>query len=135
RPGQSTITTQRDEADRPEILSGVFEGFTTGAPIPILITNSDQRSSDYAETPHKSRPAHADFTFDAKFGRRDYRGGGRTSARESVCRVAAGAVAKKLLAQHRAMALGYVKQVGEVSAEIADPTQVTLEQIEANPVR
>jgi chorismate synthase len=135
RPGQSKLTTQRDEEDRPEIWSGVFEGKTDGTPIGILFRNSDQRSSDYGEIKDKYRPGHADYTFDAKYGFRDYRGGGRSSARETVCRVAAGAVAKKLLAREGVRVLGYVKQVGDVSADVPDPTAVTLEQVEATPVR
>jgi chorismate synthase len=135
RPGQSKIVTQRNEEDYPEIWSGVFEGVTDGTPIGILFRNSDQRSGDYGDIKNKYRPGHADFTFDAKFGVRDHRGGGRSSARETVCRVAAGAVAKKLLAQVGARVLGYVKQVGPVAADIPDPTAVTLEQVEATPVR
>jgi chorismate synthase len=135
RPGQSKIVTQRQEEDMPEIWSGVFEGKTDGTPIGILFKNSDQRSGDYGDIKDKYRPGHADFTFDAKFGHRDYRGGGRSSARETVCRVAAGAIAKKLLAEHGIRILGYVKQVGHVVAEITDPIQVTLEQVEATPVR
>lgn len=135
RPGQSKLTTQRDEADTPEIWSGVFEGKTDGTPIGILFRNSDQRSADYSDIQNKYRPGHADFTFDAKFGFRDYRGGGRSSARETVCRVAAGAVAKKLLAREGIRVLGYVTQVGNVKADIADPTAITLEQVEATPVR
>ncbi len=113
RPGQSKLTTQRDEADAPEIWSGVFEGKTDGTPIGLLFRNTDQRSGDYGDIKDKYRPGHADFTFDAKYGFRDYRGGGRCSARETVCRVAAGAVAKKLLAREGVRVLGYVKQVGE----------------------
>src|SRR5215510_4441453 len=135
RPGQSKIVTQRAEEDMPEILSGVFEGRTDGTPIGILFRNADQRSHDYGDIKDKYRPGHADFTFDAKFGFRDYRGGGRSSARETLCRVAAGAVAKKLLAQHGIRVLGYVKQVGPIVAGVADPTAVTLEQVEATPVR
>src|SRR5437868_9004032 len=135
RPGQSSIVTQRQEDDVPEIWSGVFEGKTDGTPIGILFRNADQRSTDYADIAEKYRPGHADFTFDAKFGFRDYRGGGRSSARETVCRVAAGAIAKKLLAGQGVRVVGYVKQVGDVRAEIADPTAVTLEQVEATPVR
>jgi chorismate synthase len=135
RPGQSKIVTQRKEDDVPEIWSGVFEGITDGTPIGILFRNQDQRSGDYSDIKDKYRPGHADFTFDAKFGLRDYRGGGRSSARETMCRVAAGAVAKKLLGQHGTRILGYVKQVGPIVADIADPAQVTLEQVEANPVR
>src|SRR5436190_21701197 len=135
RPGQSNLTTQRDESDLPEIWSGVFEGKTDGTPIGILFRNADQRSGDYADIAGKYRPGHADYTFDAKFGFRDYRGGGRSSARETVCRVAAGAVAKKLLAGLGVRVLGYVKQVGEVIADIPDPAAVTLDQVEATPVR
>ena len=136
RPGQSKIVTQRDEPDYPEILSGVFEGRTTGTPIAVLIRNTDQRSRDYGDIKDKYRPGHADFSFDAKYGARDYRGGGRSSARETVARVAAGAVAKKLLREaHDVSVLAYVKQVGEVVADVPDPAAVTLEQVEATPVR
>src|SRR5207247_1955087 len=123
------------EEDEPEIWSGVFDGRTDGTPIGILFRNTDQRSADYGDIKVKYRPGHADFTFDAKFGFRDYRGGGRSSARETICRVAAGAVAKKLLAAQGVSVLGYVKQVGEVLADVPDPTAVTLEQAEATPVR
>ncbi|MFO0846315.1 MAG: chorismate synthase [Gemmataceae bacterium] len=135
RPGQSKLVTQRKEDDAPEIWSGVFEGVTDGTPISVLVRNSDQRSGDYADIKDKYRPGHADFTFDAKFGTRDYRGGGRSSARETVCRVIAGAVAKKLLAREGVRILGYVKQVGDVVADVEDPTKVTLDQVEATPVR
>lgn len=134
RPGQSRIVTQRDEADAPEILSGVFEGRTTGTSLAILIRNQDQRSRDYSEIKDKYRPGHADFTFDAKFGFRDYRGGGRSSARETNVRVAAGAVAKKLIAEaFGGRVVGYVVQVGDVRAEIADPAAITLEDVETLP--
>src|SRR5438094_717439 len=135
RPGQSKLVTQRQEEDLPEIWSGVFEGKTDGTSIGILFHNTDQRSQDYSDIKDKYRPGHADYTFDAKYGLRDYRGGGRSSARETLCRVAAGAIAKKLLAQHGIRVLGYVKQIGTVTASIADPTAVTLDQVEANPVR
>jgi chorismate synthase len=135
RPGQSKIVTQRQEEDLPEIWSGVFEGKTDGTSIGILFRNTDQRSHDYTDIKDKYRPGHADYTFDAKYGFRDYRGGGRSSARETLCRVAAAAIAKKLLAQQGVRILGYVKQVGDVIASIPDPTQVTLEQVEATPVR
>src|SRR6516165_1149813 len=135
RPGQSKIVTQRQEEDFPEIWSGVFEGKTDGTSIGILFRNTDQRSQDYTDIKEKYRPGHADFTFDAKYGFRDYRGGGRSSARETLCRVAAAAIAKKLLAQQGMRVLGYVKQVGSVVASVPDPTQVTLEQVEANPAR
>jgi chorismate synthase len=135
RPGQSKIVTQRNEEDLPEIWSGVFEGKTDGTSIGILFRNNDQRSHDYSDIKDKYRPGHADFTFDAKYGFRDYRGGGRSSARETICRVAAGAIARKLLAAHGIRVLAYVTQVGSVVAAIADPTVVTLEQVEATPVR
>src|SRR5271154_7081236 len=135
RPGQSKIVTQRQEDDVPEIWSGVFEGKTDGTSIGILFHNSDQRSADYGDIKEKYRPGHADFTFDAKYGFRDYRGGGRSSARETICRVAAAAIAKKLLAQVGVRIVGYVKQVGPLIADVADPAQVTLEQVEANIVR
>jgi chorismate synthase len=135
RPGQSKLTTQRDEADVPDIWSGVFDGKTDGTPIGILFRNADQRSADYGDIADKYRPGHADYTFDAKYGFRDYRGGGRSSARETVCRVAAGAVAKKLLGLHGIRVIGYVKQVGDIEATVADPTAVTLDQVEATPVR
>src|SRR3954453_14983244 len=129
RPGQSKLVTQRKEEDLPEIWSGTFEGVTDGTPLGILFRNSDQRSGDYGDIKDKYRPGHADFTFDAKSGRRDYRGGGRSSARETVCRVAAGAVAKKLLARHGVRILAYVKQVGGIVADVPDPAAVTLEQV------
>lgn len=135
RPGQSRLTTQRSEADQPEILSGVFEGRTDGTPICLLFRNEDHRSADYADLKNKYRPGHADYSFDAKFGIRDYRGGGRSSARETIARVAAGAIAKKVLAQAGIHILGYVRQIGDVVADIPDPTAVTLEQVEASPVR
>ena len=99
KPGQSKFTTQRQEEDRVEILSGVFEGKTTGTPISLLIHNQDQRSNDYLEIKDKFRPSHADYTYFQKYGIRDYRGGGRSSARETAMRVAAGAVARKIIAK------------------------------------
>jgi chorismate synthase len=135
RPGQSKIVTQRKEEDVPEIWSGVFEGFTDGTPITILFRNTDQRSQDYSDIKDKYRPGHADFTFDAKYGLRDYRGGGRSSARETLCRVAAGAIAKKLIGRQGMRVLGYVKQIGDVQANIPEPQAVTLNQVEATPVR
>jgi chorismate synthase len=134
RPGQSHLVTQRQESDEPEILSGVFEGKTTGTSLAILVRNQDQKSRDYADIKDKYRPGHADYTFDAKYGFRDYRGGGRSSARETVVRVAAGAVAKKLLATaFGGRVVGYVKQVGDVVARVDDPASVTLEQVETLP--
>src|SRR5258707_9821166 len=128
RPGQSNLVSQRQEEDLPEIWSGVFEGRTDGTPIGIIFRNTDQRSSDYSDIRDKYRPGHADFTFDAKFGFRDYRGGGRSSARETITRVAAAAVAKKLLALQGVHILAYVKQVGHVVAEVVNPEAVTLDQ-------
>lgn len=134
RPGQSRIVTQRDEPDTPEILSGVFEGRTTGTSIAILIANRDQRSRDYAAIRDKYRPGHADYSFDARYGFRDYRGGGRSSARETAARVAAGAVARKLIAAaFGGRVVGYVRQVGEVVAPVADPAALTIEQVERLP--
>ena len=134
RPGQSRLVTQRDESDTPEILAGVFEGRTTGTSIAILVRNQDQKSRDYADIKDKYRPGHADYTFDQKYGFRDYRGGGRSSARETVARVAAGAVAKKLIAMaFDGRIVGYVKQIGDIVARIDDPASVTLEQVETLP--
>ena len=142
KPGQSKIVTQRKEADHPEILAGVFEGVTTGTSLAILIRNEDQRSKDYSDIKDKYRPGHADYTYDAKYGFRDYRGGGRSSARETNVRVAAGVVAKKILqTAFGGQIVGYVTQVGHLKAEIADPTAITTEQVEQfadgtpNPVR
>ena len=112
RPGQSRYTTQRRERDQVRILSGVFEGRSTGTPIGLLIENEDQRSRDYGDIKDQYRPAHADFTYDAKYGVRDYRGGGRSSARETVARVAAGAIARAYLAQHGVQIQGYLAQLG-----------------------
>ena len=114
RPGQSKYTTQRQEADQVKILSGTFEGKTTGTPIGLLIENTDQRSKDYGDIKDKYRPGHADFTYDAKYGIRDYRGGGRSSARETAMRVAAGAVARKVIGDDIVIKAGLV-QMGEIS--------------------
>jgi chorismate synthase len=134
RPGQSHLVTQRQESDAPEILAGVFEGRTTGTSLAILIRNEDQRSRDYDDIKDKYRPGHADYTYDAKYGFRDYRGGGRSSARETVARVAAGVVAKKVIAAaFGGTVVGYVKQVGTVVARVDEPESVTLEQVETFP--
>ena len=134
RPGQSKLTTQRKEADEAEILAGVFEGRTTGTSVAILIRNTDQRSKDYSDIKDKYRPGHADYTYDARFGFRDYRGGGRSSARETTARVAAGVLAKKLIAQEfGGKVVGYVSQVGNIKASIPSPENVTLEQVESLP--
>ena len=113
RPAQSKFTTQRKESDRVEILSGVFEGKTTGTPVSLIIHNEDQRSRDYGEIKDKFRPAHADYTYWKKYGIRDYRGGGRSSARETAMRVAAGAIARKILAQEGITLRGGLVQMGE----------------------
>jgi chorismate synthase len=131
KPGQSRIVTQRRESDVPQILSGVFEGTTTGTSLAILIPNEDQRSRDYDEIKNVYRPGHADFTFDAKYGVRDYRGGGRSSARETNVRVAAGVVAKKILdAACGARIVGYVLQVGDIRASVPAPAGVTIDDVE-----
>jgi chorismate synthase len=115
RPGQSTIVTQRKEADTVRFLSGIFEGKTTGSPIGFIIENNNQKSADYTHIKDSYRPSHADYTFDKKYGHRDYRGGGRSSARETACRVAAGAIASQLLG---AIAItGYVSSVGDLTLE------------------
>lgn len=134
RPGQSKIVTQRNESDTPEILAGVFEGRATGTSIAILIRNQDQKSRDYADIQDKYRPGHADQSYDAKYGFRDHRGGGRSSARETTARVAAGAVARAILREaFEAEVVGYVKQVGDIVADIPDPAAVTLSQVETLP--
>ena len=130
RPGQSRITTQRKEADAIEILSGVFEGKTLGTPISMMVKNTDAKSKSYEDIKDVYRPGHADFTYDEKYGRRDHRGGGRSSARETVGRVAAAAIAKKILNSHGVTTTGYVKQVGDIVAQDID-----FDRIEENPVR
>ena len=135
RPGQSKIVTQRDEADQVRIISGTFKGKTLGTPIAMLVDNEDQRSEAYSEMETKYRPSHADYTYDAKYGIRAWPGGGRTSARETIGRVAAGAVAKKILKkQFGVEVLACVSQVKNVSAEI-DPDRFTLKQVESSLVR
>ena len=129
KPGQSRYTTQRREADKVRILSGVFEGLTTGTPIGLLIENTDQKSKDYAEIKDRIRPSHADFTYQEKYGIRDYRGGGRASARETAMRVAAGAIARKYLLQHYGVEIvGYLSRIGPIKAE-----QICWEAIDSNP--
>ncbi len=135
RPGQSRITTQRKEADRVEILSGVFEGKTLGTPVSLIVRNKDARSKDYEEMRVKYRPSHADYTYQAKYGIRDWQGGGRASARETIGRVAAGAIARKIL--HQALGveiLAFVRSVRDLTAGV-DPDAVTRDQIESNIVR
>lgn len=134
KPGQSRITTQRREADEFEVLSGVFEGHTQGTPIALIIRNTDQRSKDYGHIAQQFRPSHADYTYQTKYGTRDYRGGGRSSARETAARVAAGAVAKLLLAGQGIQIQGYVSQVGTMTLDT--PYQdLTLAEAENNAVR
>ena len=135
RPGQSHLTTPRQEADRAEILSGVFEGLTIGSPIAILVRNADARPQAYEPLRDVYRPSHADWTTEAKYGIRNWQGGGRASARETIGRVAAAAVARKLLATHVGVeVLAWVRQVHAVDAKV-DPSAVSLAQVEANPVR
>jgi len=135
RPGQSKITTPRKETDTCEILSGVFEGKTLGTPIAILVRNKDTRPQDYSDMAKKYRPSHADATYDAKYGIRNWQGGGRSSARETIGRVAAGAIAKKILKQVAGVEIvGYVKRIGDLEATV-DSNTVTLEQVEKNIVR
>src|SRR5512143_4224623 len=135
RPGQSRITTPRDEPDRAEILSGLFEGQTLGTPIAILVRNEDARATAYEAFRDAYRPSHADYTYEAKYGIRNWQGGGRASARETIGRVAAGAVARKLLASvAQVEVLAYVSQVWTIGAAI-EPQAVTLDAVEANIVR
>ncbi|MDK2776104.1 MAG: chorismate synthase [Pseudomonadota bacterium] len=128
KPGTSRYTTQRREADQVKILSGVFEGKTTGTPIGLLIENTDQRSKDYSNIAATFRPAHADYAYTQKYGFRDYRGGGRSSARETAMRVAAGAIAKKVLAAKGIEVKGYLSQLGPIKIEAFD-----WQQVEQNP--
>lgn len=128
KPGQNKFTTQRREADEVKILSGVFEGKTTGAPISLIIYNTDQKSKDYGDIKDKYRPAHADFTYDAKYGIRDYRGGGRASARETAMRVAAGAIARKIIKGVKIT--GYLVEMG---GDTIDRKNFNLKEISKNP--
>jgi len=134
RPGQSIITTQRKEEDRAEILSGIFSGKTTGAPISIIVRNKDVDSSKYEALKNTPRPGHADLTYEIKYGFRDWRGGGRSSARETIGRVAAGAVAKKILQLHDIEILGQVVELGGVRAKAVNIDEIR-ENTEKNPVR
>ncbi|EFK57762.1 chorismate synthase [Sphingobacterium spiritivorum] len=137
KPGQSKITTQRKESDTAKILSGVFEGKSTGTPIALVIPNEDQRSKDYSHIQNKFRPSHADYTYHMKYGNRDYRGGGRSSARETAARVAAGAVAKLFLKQLGIEIFAHVSSVGKIDAPNLDHSDLStlLEQRENNIVR
>lgn len=130
RPGQHRYSTQRSETDRVEILSGVFEGKTTGTPISLMVSNTDQRSRDYSQIAGCYRPGHADFGFDAKFGFRDYRGGGRSSGRETIGRVAAGAIASLLLKELGITLCTYTRSIGPVSIETYEE-----KEIENNPLK
>ena len=135
RPGQSRLTTQRQEDDRAEILSGVFEGLTLGTPIALLVRNQDARPGAYEAMRDVYRPSHADYTTEAKYGVRDWRGGGRASARETTARVAAGAIARKLLAEAAGVeVLAWVDSVHTIGAAV-DPASVTADDVEATPVR
>src|SRR5213596_2307555 len=136
RPGQSKIATQRKEEDRCEILSGVFGGKTLGTPIAILVRNKDARPEDYMEIAEKFRPSHADFTYEAKYGIRNWQGGGRASARETVGRVAAGAIAKKILSIlcPQSEIVAYVAQIHEITSKI-DRSVVTMKDVEKNGLR
>ncbi|MBB6611273.1 chorismate synthase [Pontibacter sp. Tf4] len=134
RPGQSDITTPRKEEDKVTILSGVFEGVTTGTPITLVVNNKDQHSHDYSHIQHAFRPSHADYTYTAKYGTRDYRGGGRSSARETVARVAAGAIAAKLLKEQGIAVNSYVSQVGSIKLR-KHYSKLDFKKIDANKVR
>lgn len=131
KPGQSKFSTPRKEADAVEILSGVFEGKTTGTPISLLVYNQTQRSKDYSEIAHYYRPGHADYTYDMKYGFRDYRGGGRSSGRETIGRVAAGAIASKILESLGIRVCAYTKSIGPVQS---DPAHFSYEEILKNPL-
>ncbi|MEH6763016.1 MAG: chorismate synthase [Aequorivita antarctica] len=132
KPGQSSIVTQRKEEDKVKFLSGIFEGKTTGMPIGFVIENTDQKSQDYSHIKDVYRPSHADYTYDKKYGIRDYRGGGRSSARETACRVVAGAIAKQLLQNIKITA--YVSSVGEMELK-KNYSEINFSEIEKNPVR
>lgn len=134
RPGQSKITTQRKEADQVEVLSGLQDGLTLGTPIAMVVRNQDQRSKDYDEMRDKYRPSHADFGYDQKFGIRAWSGGGRASARETIGRVAAGAIAKQVLRAYGVEVLAWVERVQRITASV-DPLTVTLNDVESNIVR
>jgi len=130
KPGQSSVTTPRKESDQVEILSGVFEGKTTGVPIALLIRNQNQKTKDYSTLKDLYRPGHADYTYEQKYGIRDYRGGGRSSGRETACRVAAGAIAKKILKESGIEIVAYTQSVGDIECETID-----VSNIESNIVR
>ena len=133
RPGQSKFTTQRQEPDRVKILSGVFEGQTTGTPVSLLIENTDQRSRDYGDIKDRFRPGHADYTYDAKYGIRDYRGGGRSSARETAMRVAAGAIARKVLSDALGTKLKIRAALVQIGKHRIEPANWDWAQVNKNP--
>ena len=135
KPGQSNITTQRKEEDKVQILSGVFEGKTTGTPIALLIMNKDHKSNDYSNIKDIFRPSHGDYTYFTKYGIRDYRGGGRASARETACRVAGGAIAKKFLKNKGIDILAFVEQIGDIKVNINSIEEIDENMIESNIVR
>jgi chorismate synthase len=134
KPGQSHITTQRKEEDRVEFLSGIFEGLTTGTPIGFVIKNEDQKSTDYSKIKGTYRPSHADFTYAQKYGHRDHRGGGRSSARETACRIVAGAIAKLILKEKNISVTAFVKQVGEIKLS-KNFDELDLSKTESNIMR
>jgi chorismate synthase len=134
KPGQSKIVTQRKEEDKVEFLSGIFEGKTTGTPIGFIILNKDQKSKDYSHLKDSFRPSHADFTYEKKYGHRDYNGGGRSSARETAVRVVAGAIAKLILKKYKISIDAYVSSVGDIFLE-KDYTELNLKKTETNDVR
>jgi len=133
KPGQSKFTTQRQEADLVKILSGVFEGVTTGTPISLLIENTDMKSKDYSEIKDKFRPGHGDYTYQAKYGVRDYRGGGRTSARETACRVAAGAIARRVLVDQLGEDVSIRAAVTQIGGRYINHDQWDWEEVNQNP--
>ena len=134
RPGQSKLTTPRDEADQVEILSGIFEGLTLGTPIAMLVRNKDARPQAYDEMKEKFRPSHADFTYQTKFGHRNHEGGGRSSARETIARVAAGAVAKKILSYDNVQIRAYVERIHDIQTPALENIP-SLDQVESSPTR
>ena len=134
RPGQSKLTTPRDEADQVEILSGIFEGLTLGTPIAMLVRNKDARPQAYDEMKEKFRPSHADITYQTKFGHRNHEGGGRSSARETIARVAAGAVAKKILSYENVQIRAYVERIHEIQVPGLENIP-TLDEVESSPTR
>tara|TARA_B100002019_G_scaffold193309_1_gene167308 strand:+ start:7254 stop:8345 length:1092 start_codon:yes stop_codon:yes gene_type:complete len=134
RPGQSKITTPRNEADRVEILSGIYDGLTLGTPIAMLVRNKDARPQAYDEMKEKFRPSHADFTYQTKFGHRNHEGGGRSSARETIARVAAGAIAKKILSFDGIVIRAYIERIHDIQSPVLSDIP-SLEEVEASPTR